>query len=180
GDGKYADLRFATSIFTTTPFRGGFLFAKQHMATDLHCLPADGFSYYRRENCKMIHRIPLALTVAGTDPTGGAGIQAALKSFPERTGYGMRVITSVVAQNQTTLQAVQHMPDPFIKKQLNHVFSDVRPLVDNTVILEHPLMIHNIAAFMHKHKVRNLIQPVIVANIGHHLIVQTPKYVSTD
>src|SRR5699024_11494821 len=99
------------------------------MATDLHCLPADGFSYYKRENCKMIHRIPLALTVAGTDTTGGAGIQADLKSFQVRTVYGMSVITSVVAQNTTGVQAVQHMPAPFIKEQLNSVFSDVRPQV---------------------------------------------------
>src|SRR5699024_2531456 len=136
--------------------------------------------YYRRENCKMIHRIPLALTVAGTDPTGGAGIQADLKSFQERTVYGMSVITSVVAQNTTGVQAVQHMPAPFIKEQLSSGFADVRPQVVKAGLLAHPEMMQILAAFIEKYKVSYVIDPVMVAKCGDHLMDQTSKYVLRD
>ncbi|HLR07695.1 MAG TPA: bifunctional hydroxymethylpyrimidine kinase/phosphomethylpyrimidine kinase [Bacillota bacterium] len=128
----------------------------------------------------MIHRIPLALTVAGTDPTGGAGIQADLKSFQERTVYGMSVITSVVAQNTTGVQAVQHMPAPFIKEQLNSVFSDVRPQVVKSGMLAHPEMMQILAAFIEKYKVSYVIDPVMVAKSGDHLMDQTSKNVLRD
>lgn len=69
--------------------------------------------------------IPSALTIAGTDPSGGAGIQADLKTFQELKSYGMSVITSVVAQNTTGVQAVHHLPLDMIDQQLESVFSDM-------------------------------------------------------
>src|SRR5699024_12638481 len=66
-----------------------------------------------------------ALTIAGTDPTGGAGIQADLKSFQEREVYGMSVVTSVVAQNTLGVQSIEHLSVSFIEKQLESVFNDI-------------------------------------------------------
>src|SRR5690625_97840 len=73
----------------------------------------------------MSKQIYKALTIAGTDPTGGAGIQADLKTFQELKSYGMSVITSVVAQNTLGVQDVHHVPLEMIKEQLQSVFSDV-------------------------------------------------------
>src|SRR5690625_2887644 len=69
--------------------------------------------------------IACALTIAGTDPSGGAGVQADLKTFQELQSYGMSVITSVVAQNTTGVQDVHHLPLSIIEEQLESVFSDM-------------------------------------------------------
>ncbi|MBM7552042.1 bifunctional hydroxymethylpyrimidine kinase/phosphomethylpyrimidine kinase [Thalassobacillus pellis] len=69
--------------------------------------------------------IPCALTIAGTDPSGGAGIQADLKTFQELKSYGMSVITSVVAQNTTGVQDVHHLPPHMIRRQLESIHSDM-------------------------------------------------------
>ncbi|HIV74216.1 MAG TPA: bifunctional hydroxymethylpyrimidine kinase/phosphomethylpyrimidine kinase, partial [Candidatus Pseudogracilibacillus intestinigallinarum] len=69
--------------------------------------------------------ITCALTIAGTDPTGGAGIQADLKTFQELQTYGMSIVTSVVAQNTTGVQAIEHISLDMIEQQLDSVFSDV-------------------------------------------------------
>lgn len=68
-----------------------------------------------------IQPIPTALTISGTDPTGGAGIQADLKIFQELKNYGMSVITSVVAQNTTGVRDVHHMPVSMIEVQLDSI-----------------------------------------------------------
>src|SRR5690625_6331710 len=70
-------------------------------------------------------KIACSLTIAGTDPTGGAGIQADLKTFQELQSYGMSVITSVVAQNTTGVQDIHHLPLSMIDEQLQSVFSDM-------------------------------------------------------
>ena len=55
-------------------------------------------------------KLNIALTIAGTDPTGGAGIMADLKSFQARGVYGMAVVTSVVAQNTLGVQKIHNVP----------------------------------------------------------------------
>ncbi len=75
----------------------------------------------------MSNQIVSAVTIAGTDPSGGAGIQADLKTFQEREVYGMSVITSVVAQNTMGVKAVEHLPIDFIEKQFDAVWEDITP-----------------------------------------------------
>lgn len=67
-----------------------------------------------------------ALTIAGTDPSGGAGIQADLKTFSALGAYGTSVITALVAQNTQGVQAIHNIPSDFVAAQLNSVLSDVR------------------------------------------------------
>ena len=65
--------------------------------------------------------LPRVLSIAGTDPTGGAGIQADLKSITAAGGYGMSVVTALVAQNTHGVRSI-HTPDPeFLTEQLNSV-----------------------------------------------------------
>lgn len=71
-----------------------------------------------------------ALTIAGTDPSGGAGIQADLKTFSALGAYGCSVITALVAQNTCGVQSVYRIEPDFVAAQLDSVFSDVR--IDTT------------------------------------------------
>ena len=65
-----------------------------------------------------------ALSIAGTDPTGGAGIMADLKSFHAREVYGMAVVTSVVAQNTMGVQKIQNIDLDILESQPKCVFDD--------------------------------------------------------
>jgi len=67
-----------------------------------------------------------AMTIAGTDPSGGAGIQADLKAFSALGAYGTSVITALVAQNTTGVQSVYRIDPAFVGAQLDSVLSDVR------------------------------------------------------
>jgi len=76
-----------------------------------------------------------ALTIAGTDPSGGAGIQADLKAFSALGAYGCSVVTALVAQNTRGVQSVYRVAPEFVAAQLDSVFSDVR--IDTTKIGMH-------------------------------------------
>jgi len=69
--------------------------------------------------------IPRVLSIAGTDPTGGAGIHADLKSIAANGGYGMAVLTSLVAQNTTEVRTIHTPPADFLAEQLDVVSDDV-------------------------------------------------------
>ncbi|MEF3132337.1 bifunctional hydroxymethylpyrimidine kinase/phosphomethylpyrimidine kinase [Rhizobium sp. 268] len=66
------------------------------------------------------------LSIAGSDPSGGAGIQADLKAFSARGVYGMAVLTALTAQNTQGVSGVHLVPPPFVADQINAVFADVR------------------------------------------------------
>ena len=71
-------------------------------------------------------KIPNVLTIAGTDPTGGAGIQADIKAFSALGAYGMSVVTALVAQNTRGVDCVHGVPARFVAAQIDSVFCDVR------------------------------------------------------
>jgi len=70
-------------------------------------------------------QVPRVLSIAGTDPTGGAGAQADVKSITAAGGYGMNVVTALVAQNTHGVRSVHTPPLEFLDEQLDAVFSDV-------------------------------------------------------
>ena len=70
--------------------------------------------------------IPHVLSIAGTDPTGGAGLQADLKSIGAQGGYGMAVVTSLVAQNTRGVRSVHTPPSTFLDEQLQPECSETR------------------------------------------------------
>ena len=72
-----------------------------------------------------ISKTPIALSIAGTDPTAGAGLQADLKTFSALGVYGATVVTALVAQNTTGVQAIQEIPPAFVRTQMDSVFSDL-------------------------------------------------------
>ena len=67
-----------------------------------------------------------ALSIAGSDPSGGAGIQADLKSFSANHVFGMAVITALTAQNTRGVTDIHFPPVDFIKAQINAIFEDIR------------------------------------------------------
>ncbi|UOQ49183.1 bifunctional hydroxymethylpyrimidine kinase/phosphomethylpyrimidine kinase [Gracilibacillus caseinilyticus] len=124
-----------------------------------------------------MHKIASALTIAGTDPTGGAGIQADLKVFQEREVYGMSVITSVVAQNTEGVQDVQHLTVDFIEKQLDAVLTDIPPQAIKTGMIATVEMMELIAKKLKNSTIPYVIDPVMVAKSGHSLMDETSREV---
>src|SRR5690625_2011573 len=118
----------------------------------------------------MSKQIYKALTIAGTDPTGGAGIQADLKTFQELKSYGMSVITSVVAQNTLGVQDVHHVPLEMIKEQLQSVFSDVPVHAFKTGMIANIDMMKVIKEAIQNKNIPFVIDPVMVATSGDPLI----------
>ena len=118
-----------------------------------------------------LSKIPNLLTIAGTDPTGGAGIQADLKAFSALGAYGMSVITALVAQNTRGVDFVHAVPADFVAAQIDSVFSDVR--VDALKIG----MVHtaDVAAIvvdrLQRYEATNIVlDPVMVAKSGDRLL----------
>src|SRR5690625_176264 len=124
--------------------------------------------------------IPTALTIAGTDPTGGAGIQADLKTFQERAVYGMSVVTSAVAQNTLGVQRVEHLPVSFIEDQIESVLSDIVPDVIKTGMVSTPEMMEVIAQRIKKHAITYVIDPVMIAKSGDDLMHADSKQTLRD
>ncbi|WP_112179610.1 MULTISPECIES: bifunctional hydroxymethylpyrimidine kinase/phosphomethylpyrimidine kinase [Paraliobacillus] len=125
-------------------------------------------------------KIPTALTIAGTDPTGGAGIQADLKSFQEREVYGMSILTSAVAQNTRGVSDLHHMPIGFIEKQMQAVFDDIPPDAIKTGMVSTIEMMELIAMYVKKQDSPYVIDPVMVATSGHALMEKESRQVIRD
>ncbi|WP_174615560.1 bifunctional hydroxymethylpyrimidine kinase/phosphomethylpyrimidine kinase [Virgibacillus ihumii] len=122
-----------------------------------------------------MNHIPSVLTIAGTDPSGGAGIQADLKTFQELQAYGMSVITSVVAQNTTGVKQVHHLPVGMIKEQLNAVTSDIPIHAFKTGMIATVEMMETIAKNVTDLDAPFIMDPVMVAKSGDPLIARDAR-----
>jgi hydroxymethylpyrimidine/phosphomethylpyrimidine kinase len=115
---------------------------------------------------------PIALTIAGTDPTGGAGIQADLKTFAALGVYGASAITALVAQNTRGVQAIFDVPADFVARQIDSVFSDLDVAAVKIGMLARPEVVEAVAAGLDAAGPRPVVlDPVMVAASGDPLIV---------
>ena len=128
----------------------------------------------------IVSKIATALTIAGTDPTGGAGIQADLKTFQELKTYGMSVITSVVAQNTTGVQDVFHLDEADIDKQLKSVFDDVPVNAVKTGMIANINMMQVVYRYLKQLNAPYIIDPVMVATSGDPLIEEDARLFLRD
>ncbi|HFU4229735.1 TPA: bifunctional hydroxymethylpyrimidine kinase/phosphomethylpyrimidine kinase [Streptococcus suis] len=112
----------------------------------------------------------VALSIAGTDPTGGAGVMADLKSFQARSVYGMAVVTSVVAQNTKGVQLIRHLDQEILEEQLKSVFQDIVPDAIKTGMLAQVETIELVASYLAEQKCPYVLDPVMVATSGDRLI----------
>ena len=112
-----------------------------------------------------------ALTIAGTDPSGGAGIQADIKTMTANGVYAMSAVTALVAQNTTGVKSIVECTPEFLAEQLDCVFTDIVPDAVKTGMVANTALIETIAKKLKQYKVRNLVvDPVMVATSGDRLI----------
>ena len=116
-------------------------------------------------------RIANVLTIAGTDPSGGAGVQSDIKSFSAMGGYAMSVITAVVAQNTRGVHSVVSLDPTFVGEQIDAVFEDVRVDAVKIGMLANAQIIETVADRLRRYDARNVVvDPVMVAKSGDHLL----------
>lgn len=119
--------------------------------------------------------IPNLLSIAGTDPTGGAGIQADLKSFAAHRGYGMCVVTALVAQNTQGVREIHLPPVEFLRAQLDAVSDDVAVDGVKVGMLGTSEIIGTVAAWWDEQAAEGrrpvlVVDPVMVATSGDRLL----------
>lgn len=115
--------------------------------------------------------VPRVLAIAGTDPSGGAGTAADLKSITAAGGYGMAVVTSLVAQNTHGVRAIHTPPTAFLSEQLQAVSDDVTIDAIKTGMLGTAEIIETVATWLDDHPPQVLVvDPVMVATSGDRLV----------
>ena len=119
-------------------------------------------------------QIPNVLSIAGSDPSGGAGIQADLKTLAALGCHGMAAISALTAQNTSGVSAV-HMPPPsFVAEQIRMVFADIAVAVVKIGMLGSPEIVEAVADSLAPHKdVPIVLDPVLVATSGATLADDT-------
>lgn len=119
---------------------------------------------------------PIALTIAGSDSGGGAGIQADLKTFHRFGVYGTSVLTAVTAQNTLGVTAVHPIPLDIVRQQLDAVAADLPPAAVKTGMLATADLVELVAAGVRSHGLDQLVvDPVMVATSGDRLLEEVAE-----
>ena len=112
-----------------------------------------------------------ALTIAGSDPSGGAGIQADIKTMTTNGVFAMSVITALTAQNTVGVQGIYEITPEFVGMQIDSVFTDIRPDAVKIGMVSSAQLILEIANKLTQYKAENIVvDPVMVATSGSKLI----------
>ena len=116
-------------------------------------------------------KLPVALTIAGSDSGGGAGIQADLKTFAALGVHGTSAITAITAQNTTVVTDILELPTSLIRAQVDAVVADIGVQAAKTGMLSSAAIIATVADAIERHSIRNLVvDPVMVAKGGAKLL----------
>src|SRR4051812_40160358 len=114
---------------------------------------------------------PIAVTVAGSDSGGGAGIQADLKTFSALGVYGASVIAALTAQNTKGVTGIHDVPPAFVTAQIDAVFSDLKVNAVKIGMLSNAGVIAAVAEGLARHGAKNIVlDPVMVATSGDRLL----------
>lgn len=112
-----------------------------------------------------------ALTIAGSDSGGGAGIQADLKAFSAQGVFGMSVITAITAQNTVEVRGVQNVELTMIQSQIEAVFDDIQVDAVKIGMLSSADVVQVVAETLAKYEAAPIIlDPVMISKAGHHLL----------
>ena len=118
-----------------------------------------------------MQRIHTALTIAGSDSSGGAGIQADIKTMCAHGVYAMSAITALTAQNTTGVSAIAEVTPAFLKSQIDSVFEDIRPDAVKTGMVADRALIEVIAERLAHYDAQNIVvDPVMIATSGSRLL----------
>jgi hydroxymethylpyrimidine/phosphomethylpyrimidine kinase len=115
---------------------------------------------------------PVALTIAGSDPSGGAGIQADLKTFHQFGAYGEAVITLITVQNSVRVSRVEVMPPWLVLEQIAAVLEDIPPAAAKTGALGSVEVVEAVAGAAAEFKFPLVVDPVMVSKHGLPLLPQ--------
>lgn len=116
-------------------------------------------------------RMKTALTIAGSDCSGGAGIQADLKTMTMNGVYAMSAITALTAQNTTGVTGILEVSQDFLRQQIDMIFDDIRPDAVKIGMVSNSALIETIAECLTRHKAQNIVvDPVMVATAGSVLM----------
>ena len=111
------------------------------------------------------------LTIAGSDPSGGAGIQADIKTITVHGMYACSVITSLTAQNTTGVYGILNVPPEFVAAQMDCVFTDIYPdAVKIGMVSEEPILAQIIAGLQQYRPQNLVIDPVMISTSGRRLL----------
>ena len=117
---------------------------------------------------------PIALTIAGSDSSGGAGIEADLKTFSALGVYGAAVVTALTAQNTNGVFGIHDVPADFVAAQLDAVFTDLDIAAVKIGMLGTAGAIDVVAAALDRYRPRNVVlDPVMVATSGERCCAAT-------
>lgn len=119
--------------------------------------------------------IPIALTIAGSDPSGGAGIQADLKTFHQFGVYGEAVITLLTVQNTVGVSRVEVMPPALVIEQLRAVLSDIPPAAAKTGALGNIEVVRAVAQAAERFEFPLIVDPVMISKHGAPLIAEQAR-----
>ena len=115
--------------------------------------------------------IPVALTIAGSDPSGGAGIQADLKTFRAHGVFGVSAITCITAQNPRRVSAVQAVTPAMVTAQIERILEAFVVRAAKTGMLADAAIIEAVAAAIGRHRLRRVVvDPVMIASSGARLL----------
>ncbi len=125
----------------------------------------------RRPTTKTRLRPPVAVSIATSDSGGGAGIQADLLTFAAHRVYGATVLAAGTAQNTRGVTGIETFSSSFLEKQIDAVFSDLRPRAVKIGMLFDAPRIRAVAAGLERHRAKNVVlDPVMVAKTGARLL----------
>ena len=117
------------------------------------------------------HPVPVALTIAGSDSGGGAGIQADLKTFHQFGVFGTSAVTAITVQNTLGVSAVHAVPLAIVRGQIDAVASDLRPRALKTGMLATAELVRAVAEGIREHRLGGYVMdPVMVASSGDRLL----------
>jgi hydroxymethylpyrimidine/phosphomethylpyrimidine kinase len=115
--------------------------------------------------------VPIVLSIAGSDPSGGAGIQADLKTFSALGAYGGAVITALTAQNTRGVTGIHNVPSDFVALQIDTIFADLRVDAVKIGMISTAEIARAVAASLRRAGARNVVlDPVMIAKSGHALL----------
>lgn len=122
----------------------------------------------------------VALTIAGSDPSGGAGLQADVKTFHQHNVYGMSVVTLLTVQNTQQVKAVEVLAPELVLAQLDAVLDDIRPTAAKTGALGNAGVMEAVAQSARRFPFPLVIDPVMVSKHGDLLIADDAVHVLTE
>lgn len=117
-------------------------------------------------------KIPVALTIAGSDPSGGAGIQADLKTFHQRGVYGAAALTLLTVQNTQKVSAVEIISPEMVAAQIEAVLEDIPPAAAKTGALGNEAIVARVAAMARSFPFPLVVDPVMISKHGHSLMTE--------